>query len=134
MSALHHIRDILELDGPAFFRLAYRLPAYEGASRVDLQDWITELQEQERELLELEANEGLPPRYVYEDGVEDMREKEGKLNVPKAPTEDRPATLEELQQSGPAMPQIGQMAPIFEMPIVGDLWQLGLRSRKATLK
>lgn len=37
MSALHRIDDITSLDGPRFFRLAWRLPAYEGAMRARLQ-------------------------------------------------------------------------------------------------
>jgi hypothetical protein len=118
MSALHHIRDICELDGPTFFRIAYRLPAYEGAARVDLEGWLEEAQEQERQFIEQRDNEGLPPRYIY-DEADMMREKEGRLNVPM-PTADRAATLEELAQAGVAMPQIGQIAPVFEMPTVTD--------------
>jgi hypothetical protein len=30
-SAIHHIHDITELPGPVFFRMAYRLGAYQGA-------------------------------------------------------------------------------------------------------
>jgi len=119
MSALHHIRDITELDGPTFFRIAYRLPAYEGAARVDLEGWLEEVQEQERQFIEQRDNEGRPPRYIYDE--EDMRrEKEGRVNMSTPAGEDRAATLEELAQAGVAMPQIGQIAPIFEMPTVAD--------------
>jgi hypothetical protein len=33
---LHHIRDITVMRGPVFFRLAWRLPAYQGAVRAAL--------------------------------------------------------------------------------------------------
>jgi hypothetical protein len=118
MSALHRIRDILELDGPTFFRIAYRLPAYEGAARVDLEGWLEEMQEQERRLIEAQENEGRPPRYIY-DEVDAQRDKESRMNV-SASTADRAATLDELRESGPPMPQLGELAPIFEIPIVGD--------------
>lgn len=118
MSALHHIRDILELDGPTFFRIAYRLPAYEGAARVDLEGWLEDLQELERQLIEERDNEGRPPRYIY-DEEDERRDKESRLNVPTS-TEGRAATLDELRVAGPPMPQIGEIAPIFEIPVVGD--------------
>ncbi len=34
MSAIHRIDNIWEMDGPRFFRLAYRLPAYQGVMRM----------------------------------------------------------------------------------------------------
>lgn len=37
MSVFHRIDDITALDGPRFFRLVWRLPAYEGAMRARLQ-------------------------------------------------------------------------------------------------
>ncbi|MFJ9771240.1 hypothetical protein ACIRVF_08345 [Kitasatospora sp. NPDC101157] len=33
-SVFHRIADITLLDGPTFFRLAWRMPAYEGVMRV----------------------------------------------------------------------------------------------------
>lgn len=38
MSVFHRIDDITALDGPTFFRLAWRLPAYEGAMRLRVQE------------------------------------------------------------------------------------------------
>lgn len=37
MSVFHRVDDIYALDGPTLFRLAWRLPAYEGAMRVRVQ-------------------------------------------------------------------------------------------------
>lgn len=34
MSVFHRVTDITLLDGPTLFRLAWRLPAYEGAMRL----------------------------------------------------------------------------------------------------
>lgn len=34
MSVFHRVDDITALDGPTLFRLAWRLPAYEGAMRL----------------------------------------------------------------------------------------------------
>ncbi|MGW2371658.1 hypothetical protein [Kitasatospora sp. NPDC001683] len=33
-SVFHRVSDITVLDGPTFFRLAWRMPAYEGVMRV----------------------------------------------------------------------------------------------------
>jgi hypothetical protein len=123
MNALHRVRDILDLNGPTFFTLAYRLPAYEGASRIDLDNWVQEMQEQE-----LRAEERkYPPRYI-DVSLDEMREKEGRVNgTPRAAFleeetdyEDRPASLEELRASGPAAPTLGQLAPVFEIVKVTD--------------
>lgn len=38
MSVFHRLDDITVLDGPTFFRLAWRLPAYEGVMRVRAQE------------------------------------------------------------------------------------------------
>lgn len=35
-SAFHRVDDIYEMDGPRFFRLAVRLPAYDGVMRARL--------------------------------------------------------------------------------------------------
>lgn len=101
--------------------MAYRLPAYEGAARLELLDWFEDLQE--KELLAEERK--YPPRYI-DVSLNEMREKEGRVNgTPKAAFlqqgyEDRPATLEELAASGPAAPTLGQLAPIFEIVKVTD--------------
>ena len=114
MSALHRIQDIGELDGPTFFALAYRLPAYEGASRTDLEGWLEDAQEAERQAEEAK----FPPRYI-DSG--DMREKEGRVSATpvyepqRVQREDRAATLDELVAAGPPMPQLGEIAPIFEV-------------------
>jgi hypothetical protein len=120
MSVLHRVRDICELDGPTFFTLAYRLPAYEGATRVALTDLFEGMEEEEAAAaLEAEASK-YPPRYVDVD-LDEMRVKEGRVvGTPKAVREDRAATLQELRASGPAAPALGQLAPIFEMPVVTD--------------
>jgi hypothetical protein len=114
MSVLHRVEDIYELDGPTFFRLAYRLPAYSGAAKVDLEGWLEDIQEEERKQIERQATEGLPPRYVY-DEVEDVRESQ--VPMPTVKHEDRAATLDELLQAGPPMPMFGELAPIFEIAI-----------------
>lgn len=44
MSVFHRIDDIATLDGPRFFRLAWRLPAYQGVMRARL---LTERKEQQ---------------------------------------------------------------------------------------
>lgn len=120
MNVLHRVRDVLELDGPTFFHLAYRLPAYEGAARVDLQAWIEDLQELEQQAIQEAEEAKYPPRYI-DVSLDEMREKEGRVSMtPKAAFlevehEDRAATLEELRASGPAAPALGQMAPVFEI-------------------
>jgi hypothetical protein len=119
MSVLHHVQDILVLDGPTFFALAYRLPAYEGAARIELMDLFEGLEEQEAEAaLAAEASK-YPPRYVDVD-LDEMRAKEGRVVGKPKEHEDRASTLEELRAAGPAAPLLGQLAPIFEMPVVTD--------------
>lgn len=39
-SAVHHIHDMTRLSGPAFFRLAFRLPAYEGVMQARVRDLL----------------------------------------------------------------------------------------------
>lgn len=120
MSVLHQVRDIRELDGPTFFRLAYRLPAYEGASRTDLEGWIEDIQDAEAQAEQARHEAQFPPRYV--DQAELSREKEGRVNVPvqEASMTDRAATLAELAEAGKPEPFLGQIAPVFEMPTVTD--------------
>lgn len=120
MSAIHGIRDICELNGPTFFALAYRLPAYEGAARIELTNLLEELEDLEAEEA-LKAEESkYPPRYI-DVSLDEMRAKEGRVvGAPEVVQEDRPATLDELRASGPAAPALGQMAPVFEMPKVTD--------------
>lgn len=38
MSVFHRVDDITALDGPTLLRLAWRLPAYEGAMRIRVQE------------------------------------------------------------------------------------------------
>lgn len=38
MSVFHRVDDITALDGPTFFRLAWRLPVYQGAMRARVED------------------------------------------------------------------------------------------------
>jgi hypothetical protein len=49
MSVFHGVRDITTLDGPTFFKLAFRLPAYQGAVLVTLKGVASELQEEAEE-------------------------------------------------------------------------------------
>jgi hypothetical protein len=106
MNALHRIRDIKKLDGPTFFRLAYRLPAYEGAARLDLEGWLEELNTElnpEKSLDEIRSElYGSAPRRPHEESVVQT-------------DSTRVATLEELQAAGPAMPALQQNVPIFEV-------------------
>jgi hypothetical protein len=107
MSALHQIRDITELDGPTFFRLAYRLPAYEGAARVDLEGWLEELTAEpiiEKSDSEIRAE-------LYENYQERPEEEDDVVQ----PNSERVLTLEELVAAGPAKPEISQNVPIFEV-------------------
>jgi hypothetical protein len=115
MHVFHDVADIGELDGPTFFRMAYRLPAYEGASRLDLAGWLEEIETEEL----LAEQHKYPPRYIDEVSLETMREKEGRV-VGTSVHEDRAATLAELAAAGPPAPILGQNAPIFEMPTVTD--------------
>ena len=114
MSVFHNVSDIRELSGPTFFKLAYRLPAYEGASRRDLEGWLEDAQ-----IAEVEAEERkYPPRYVNDVDLASMREKEGRVS--EISDGERAATLEELVAAGPAVPAIGQDVPIFTVIRVGD--------------
>jgi hypothetical protein len=122
MSVLHQVRDIRKLDGPTFFRLAYRLPAYEGASRTDLEGWLEDVQGAEAQAEQARYEAQFPPRYV--DQAELSPEKEGRVSVPVQEASmiqpDRAATLAELAAAGKPEPFLGQIAPIFEMPTVTD--------------
>jgi hypothetical protein len=109
MSALHRVTDIRELDGPTFFRLAYRLPAYEGAARVDLEGWIADAQEAE----ELAIQQQMPPLYPNKVATGEQPIATTPLSEP--PQEDRAMTLEELEVAGPPAPMFGQNVPVFEI-------------------
>jgi hypothetical protein len=112
MSALHHIKDVRKLEGPAFFKIAYRLPAYEGAARHDLEGWLEDVSEAEQQ----ERINAMPP--LYEAGhVADMRDKEGRVREPQA---ERTLTAEELMAAGPAAPQLGELVPMFQVTKLED--------------
>jgi hypothetical protein len=41
-SAIHRIRDVRTLTGPAFYKLAFRLAAYEGVIRIRMRESLRE--------------------------------------------------------------------------------------------
>ena len=110
MSVFHGIRDIEELDGPTFFRLAYRLPAYQGACRVDVEalleaEWVQEEVGEQDDRTPEEIRADLYPDQVLKLGEEEQ------VSEPMS----RGATLEDLEKAGPPAPILSELAPIFEV-------------------
>ena len=115
MHVLHGIDDITMIDGPTFFTLAYRLPAYEGASRLELAHWIERIESSTEEIRPFteEDRAALYPGKVAEEIREEQRRMEAQQTISE--NEGRVATLEELLAAGPAAPQISENVPIFEI-------------------
>jgi hypothetical protein len=100
MSRFHGIRDITALDGPTFFKLAYRLPIYDGAVKVGI-----EMLQKEREE---DHNADLMSR-MYDTPVEHPGASDA-----KAEPGGHVMTGEELLAAGPPRPELGEFVPIFD--------------------
>jgi hypothetical protein len=101
MSRFHGVTDILALDGPTFFALATRLPAYEGACLVALR--LAKEQPQE------ELNGAELRELLYETPVEETQPPE------EIAPEEHVMTAAELVAAGPAAPELGQLVGLFEI-------------------
>jgi len=100
MSAFHGVRDIRKLDGPAFFKLAYRLDSYQGAVAAAAAREAGEGPVIDQELYQQQQRQ-VPPLPM--------------------PDPDAPAlTAEQLEAMFPAAPQIGQEVGLFEITKVTD--------------
>jgi hypothetical protein len=101
MSRFHGIRDITELDGPTFFALARRLPAYGGA--------VSIAAERMREDLKLLQDQELM------DNMYDTPHKTAAAAAKDEYVEGRVLSAEELEALGPPAPEIGQFVGLFEV-------------------
>jgi hypothetical protein len=101
MSVYHRVNDILKLPGVVFWRLADRLPAYNGAVTRGMERLSKELET----VTQADARELLYD-YVAEELVPDEE--------PEVETETV-LTAEQLVALGPAAPALGQDVPIFEV-------------------
>lgn len=97
MSVFHGVRDIYTLDGPTFFRLAYRLLDYEGATLSSVESAVAEFQDRQVSGRTHDAPPGKSPAEA------------------PSPSEPRTMTLEELHMAYPAAPSIGENVPMFEV-------------------
>jgi hypothetical protein len=97
MSVFHGVRDIYTLDSQTFFRLAYRLLDYEGATLASVESAVGEYQERIASGRTHDAPPGKSP-----------------TETPASP-EPRTMTLEELRIAYPAAPSIGEEVPMFEV-------------------
>lgn len=115
MHIFHRIKDITTLDGPTFFTLAYRLPAYEGAARLELAHWVERIESSTEEIRPFteEDRAALYPGKAAEEIREEQRRMEARQTMLE--DEGRVATLEELLAAGPAAPLISENVPIFEI-------------------
>jgi hypothetical protein len=93
MSAFHRVGDIRKLDGPTFFKLAYRLESYQGAVAA---------------AAARETGEGP----VVDAGLYQPTSDLSQVEVqPESPA----LTAEQLTAMFPAAPQIGQEVGLFEI-------------------
>jgi hypothetical protein len=98
MSVFHHIDDILELPGYVFWRLASRLPAYQGAVTMG----IERLREEVREYQEEHVRDRL-----YTEPVDAPQY--------RTPVSDEPLTADQLESIGPPAPELGEQVGLFEV-------------------
>src|ERR1700744_318997 len=116
MSVFHHVSDILELSGPAFFALVYRLPAYGGATRAYLEGWLEDMQEKEAEAFQRAEAKKYPP--LYANGTNGMREEvpvQAMTELPRPAPTERVMTLDELAAAAGPAPHLGEFVPVFEV-------------------